>query len=282
MSRVMRSLCRDLFLPIAVLLKRGMRLDNCCPRALCALGQAVLDLLQPQPGERILDLGCGDGTLTEWPVGLGAEVVGIDNSPAMIAAARQRGLDARMMDARSLSFENEFDAVFSNAALHWVKDDPDAPVAGAAPSGQTPIIAVTADVQEDHGAALRAAGFQAWLIKPIDHLSLLAAVATATAGLAPATAEWDPPPMGAPTGQRAETPIPAMPMGTPLPGTPLPETPMPGMPTPGTPMRGTPTPGVPMRGTPLPDRPLPDMPFPDRPSGRHSRTSPSRTGQSRP
>ncbi len=134
-----------------------------------------------------------------------------------------------------------------------------------APSGQTPIIAVTADVQEDHGAALRAAGFQAWLIKPIDHLSLLAAVATATAGLAPATAEWDPPPMGAPTGQRAETPIPAMPMGTPLPGTPLPETPMPGMPTPGTPMRGTPTPGVPMRGTPLPDRPLPDKPFPDRP-----------------
>jgi SAM-dependent methyltransferase len=90
-----------------------------------------LDLLQPQPGERILDLGCGDGILTEKMVALGAQVIGIDSSPDMIAAACGRGIDARMMDARSLTFENEFDAVFSNAALHWVKDDPDAPVAGA-------------------------------------------------------------------------------------------------------------------------------------------------------
>ena len=96
-----------------------------------ALGQPVLDLLQPQPGERILDLGCGDGVLTEKLVAIGARVVGIDNSPDMIAAARRRGLDARIMDVRSLTFENEFDAVFSNAALHWVKDDPDAPVVGA-------------------------------------------------------------------------------------------------------------------------------------------------------
>src|SRR5262249_40822738 len=59
------------------------------------------------------------------------KVIGVDNSPNMIAAALERGIDARMMDARSLTFENEFDAVFSNAALHWVKDDPDAPVAGA-------------------------------------------------------------------------------------------------------------------------------------------------------
>jgi SAM-dependent methyltransferase len=91
----------------------------------------VLELLQPQPGERILDLGCGDGILTEKLVALGARVVGVDSSPDMIAAARRRGIDARMMDARSLTFENEFDAVFSNAALHWVKDDPDAPLAGA-------------------------------------------------------------------------------------------------------------------------------------------------------
>ena len=96
-----------------------------------ALGQPVLDLLQPEPGERILDLGCGDGVLTEKLVALGAKVVGVDNSPDMITAARGRGIDARMMDARSLTFENEFDAVFSNAALHWVKDDPDAPIAGA-------------------------------------------------------------------------------------------------------------------------------------------------------
>jgi SAM-dependent methyltransferase len=96
-----------------------------------ALGQPVLDLLQPQPGERILDLGCGDGVLTEKLVALGAQVVGIDSSEEMIAAARKRGLDARAVDARALPFESEFDAVFSNAVLHWIKDDPDAPVAGA-------------------------------------------------------------------------------------------------------------------------------------------------------
>jgi SAM-dependent methyltransferase len=96
-----------------------------------ALGQPVLDLLQPQPGERILDLGCGDGVLTEKLVALGARVIGIDSSPEMIAAACGRRIDARVMDARSLTFENEFDAVFSNAVLHWVKDDPEAPIAGA-------------------------------------------------------------------------------------------------------------------------------------------------------
>ncbi len=96
-----------------------------------ALGQPVLDLLSPRAGERILDLGCGDGALTGKLAALGAHVVGIDSSPEMIAAARGRGLDARLMDARSMAFEDEFDAVFSNAALHWVKDDPDAPIAGA-------------------------------------------------------------------------------------------------------------------------------------------------------
>jgi SAM-dependent methyltransferase len=96
-----------------------------------ALGQPVLELLQPQPGERILDLGCGDGVLTEKLVAVGARVIGVDSAPDMIAAARLRGIDARMMDARSLTFENEFDAVFSNAVLHWVKDNPDLPIAGA-------------------------------------------------------------------------------------------------------------------------------------------------------
>jgi SAM-dependent methyltransferase len=96
-----------------------------------ALGQPVLELLRPQAGERILDLGCGDGVLTEKLIALGANVVAVDNSADMIAAAHERGIDARIMDARALTFENEFDAVFSNAVLHWVKDDPDAPVAGA-------------------------------------------------------------------------------------------------------------------------------------------------------
>ena len=96
-----------------------------------ALGQPVLDLLQPQAGERILDLGCGDGILTEKLVAVGAHVVGVDSSADMIAAARRRGLDARLMDARALTFDSEFDAVFSNAVLHWVKEDPDAPIKGA-------------------------------------------------------------------------------------------------------------------------------------------------------
>jgi SAM-dependent methyltransferase len=96
-----------------------------------ALGLPVLELLSPRAGERILDLGCGDGALTDKLAAVGAQVVGIDSSPEMIAAARGRGLDARLMDARSLAFEDEFDAVFSNAVLHWVKDDPDAPIAGA-------------------------------------------------------------------------------------------------------------------------------------------------------
>ncbi|MGA8538036.1 MAG: class I SAM-dependent methyltransferase [Terriglobales bacterium] len=96
-----------------------------------ALGQPVLDLLQPKSGERILDLGCGDGMLTEKLVALGAQVVGVDSSADMIGAALHRVLDARLMDARALVFENEFDAVFSNAVLHWIKDDPAAPIAGA-------------------------------------------------------------------------------------------------------------------------------------------------------
>ena len=94
-----------------------------------ALGAAVLELLSPQPGERILDLGCGEGSLTERIVAAGASVVGVDVSEDMVAGARARSLDARVMDAVRLSFDGEFDAVFSNAALHWVRDH-DAMLAG--------------------------------------------------------------------------------------------------------------------------------------------------------
>ncbi len=86
------------------------------------LGEAALDLLDPQPGEHIIDIGCGDGTLSEKIVQRGAAVVGIDNSISMIGAAKTRGLDARYMDAADLRFSEAFDAAFSNAALHWVLD----------------------------------------------------------------------------------------------------------------------------------------------------------------
>lgn len=94
-----------------------------------ALGLPVLDLLDPQPGERILDLGCGDGVLTEKLASLGCQVVGVDSSADQVAAAQARGLDARVVDARELPFEAEFDAVFSNAALHWMRP-PEAVLAG--------------------------------------------------------------------------------------------------------------------------------------------------------
>jgi len=86
------------------------------------LGAAALDLLDPQPGEHILDVGCGDGTLTLKIKELGADVVGIDNSLSMIGAAKAKGIDARLMDAAQLKFGEAFDAAFSNAALHWVLD----------------------------------------------------------------------------------------------------------------------------------------------------------------
>lgn len=88
------------------------------------LGKAVVELLGVKAGERILDLGCGDGVLTQALVAAGAEVVGVDASPEMVQAAKARGLDARVIDGQALTFEAEFDAVFSNAALHWMLDPP--------------------------------------------------------------------------------------------------------------------------------------------------------------
>lgn len=93
------------------------------------LGEPLLELLAPQPGERVLDLGCGDGSLTQKRLAAGCEVVAVDSSAAQVAAARERGLDARVADAQRLDFEHEFDAVFSNAALHWMPRQ-DAVVAG--------------------------------------------------------------------------------------------------------------------------------------------------------
>ena len=93
------------------------------------LGAPLLDMLAPGPGQRILDLGCGDGALTEKIAASGADVVGLDASASQVEAARARGLEARLGDGTGLDFESEFDAVFSNAALHWMTP-PEAVVAG--------------------------------------------------------------------------------------------------------------------------------------------------------
>jgi trans-aconitate methyltransferase len=93
------------------------------------LGAPVLELLAPRAGERILDLGCGDGVLTEKIVAAGAEVVAVDAARDMVDAARARGVDARVMPGQNLTFDREFDAVFSNAALHWMRP-PDAVLDG--------------------------------------------------------------------------------------------------------------------------------------------------------
>ena len=87
-------------------------------------GQDLVSLLAPQPGERVLDLGAGTGHLTAAIAAAGATVVGIDASPEMVAAARRQhpGLEFFEGDARSFPRPGPFDAVFSNATLHWIPD----------------------------------------------------------------------------------------------------------------------------------------------------------------
>jgi trans-aconitate methyltransferase len=87
-------------------------------------GDELLALLNPRANEVILDLGCGTGRLTKAIAGYGAQVVGIDNSPSMIAAARSGYPELEFVEAnaKNFSFPYSFDAIFSNAALHWILD----------------------------------------------------------------------------------------------------------------------------------------------------------------
>ena len=85
------------------------------------LGLPVLELLSPRPGERILDLGCGDGALTKKLAELGCEVVAVDSSAPQVEAARRLGIEAYVMNGEELPYQEEFDAVFSNAVLHWIR-----------------------------------------------------------------------------------------------------------------------------------------------------------------
>jgi SAM-dependent methyltransferase len=93
------------------------------------LGAPVVDLLAPRSGELILDLGCGDGRLTERIAATGAHVIGADASSDLLAAARVRRLTVVQADGQALPFGPAFDAVFTNAALHWMKK-PEAVIAG--------------------------------------------------------------------------------------------------------------------------------------------------------
>jgi trans-aconitate methyltransferase len=84
------------------------------------LADPVVQLLAPKVGERILDLGCGDGALTAKLAETGAVMVGADSSSDMLKAARGHGLEVYLMDGQNISFDEPFDAVFTNAALHWM------------------------------------------------------------------------------------------------------------------------------------------------------------------
>jgi SAM-dependent methyltransferase len=87
-------------------------------------GASVVEFLDPQPGERILDLGCGTGHLTREIAAQGADVLGIDASAEMIETASEEhpDLEFRQADARTFEPDGAFDAVFSNAALHWIPE----------------------------------------------------------------------------------------------------------------------------------------------------------------
>ncbi|HIP28159.1 MAG TPA: class I SAM-dependent methyltransferase [Sulfurovum sp.] len=86
------------------------------------LGLPVVELLNPQEGEHILDLGCGDGTLAVEIEKYGTHVTAVDLSEDMVEKAREKGVDAHVMSVTDLPYVDAFDAVFSNAVLHWVKE----------------------------------------------------------------------------------------------------------------------------------------------------------------
>ncbi len=84
----------------------------------------TIELLNPAAGMRVLDIGCGEGSMSLQITARGAELVGIDLDPNQVERARQNGIDARVMDAQNLPFNEEFDAAYSNWAIHWIPDHP--------------------------------------------------------------------------------------------------------------------------------------------------------------
>ena len=88
-------------------------------RFVSELGQPVIDLLNPKRGERVLDLGCGDGALTEKLIAAGCDVVAIDSSPEQVWAALERGIDARILDATDLGFEGGSQSYYLESTYSW-------------------------------------------------------------------------------------------------------------------------------------------------------------------
>jgi len=85
------------------------------------LAMDLIELLELKGDERVLDVGCGDGALSSEIRKKAKDLIGIDQSPQMVKKAIQNGINAKVLDICDMDFRDEFDAVFSNAALHWVK-----------------------------------------------------------------------------------------------------------------------------------------------------------------
>lgn len=142
-------------------------------RFVADLGAPLLALLNGKPGETILDLGCGDGALTEKIAESGCTVFGCDASLAQLQAARQRGIQTFVMDGQQLGLKRRFDAVFTNAALHWMKQA-DKVVEGVAGSlksagrfvGEFGGIGNVETIRQALHRALRRRGIDPWSIDP--------------------------------------------------------------------------------------------------------------------
>ena len=137
------------------------------------LGTSVIELLDPKPGERILDVGCGLGQLTAQIVDSGAEVVGVDSSAAMIDEARRTrpDIEFQLGDVQCLDTASPFDAVFSNAALHWITQPDNAALCIARALKPTGRLAVEFGGQGNvqHLTAAVEAAYHSLLGEPLRH-----------------------------------------------------------------------------------------------------------------